>query len=98
MRRINIGIIVYLEDMLLMGRILEEKLTAKYTLIFLLQYLGFVKNLKKLILQPVNQLQFWGLHINAEQMTLFLSERETGSYNSTMGHPCFNKTSSSFPD
>ena len=66
MRRINIGIIVYLEDMLLMGRILEEKLTAKYTLIFLLQYLGFVKNLKKLILQPVNQLQFWGLHINAE--------------------------------
>ena len=98
MRRINIGIIVYLDDILLMGRILEENLTAKDALIFLLQYLGFVTNLKKLILQPVKQLQFWRLHINAEQMTLFLSEREAGSYNSTMRHSCFSKTSSSFPE
>ena len=47
-RRINIRIIVYLDDMLLlMGRSLQEIMTAKDTLIFLLQNLGFVIILKK---------------------------------------------------
>ena len=39
------------------------------SLIFLLQSLGFVINLKKSILQPVKQLKFLGLQINTEEMT-----------------------------
>ena len=46
LRRINIRIIIYLDDMLLMGRTLPETLMARGTLIFLLQHLGFVINLK----------------------------------------------------
>ena len=48
---INIRIIVYLNDMLLMGQILEEIMTMRDILIFLLQNLGFVINLKKSVLQ-----------------------------------------------
>ena len=46
------------------------------SLIFLLQSLGFVINLKKSILQPVKQLKFLGLQINTEEMTLFFSEEK----------------------
>ena len=76
LRRINIRIIVYLDDILLMGRTLQEIMTARDILIFLLQNLGFVINLKKSILQPVKQLEFLGLQINTEEMTLSLSEEK----------------------
>ena len=47
LRRINIQIIVYLDDMLLMARTLQEFMTARDALIFLLQNLRFAINLKK---------------------------------------------------
>ena len=50
LRRVNIRIIIYLDDMLLMGRTLSKILMARHTLTFLLQYLGFVINLKKISL------------------------------------------------
>ena len=59
-----------------MGRTLQKIMTAKGTLIFLLQNLGFVINLKKSILQPVKQLEFLRLQINTEEMTLSLSEEK----------------------
>ena len=40
------------------------------------QNLGFVINLKKSILQPVKKLEFLGLQINTEEMTLSLSEEK----------------------
>ena len=67
---------VYLDDMLLMGRTLREIMTAMDTLIFLLQNLGFVINLKKLILQPAKQLEFLVLQMNTEKMTVSLSEEK----------------------
>ena len=83
MRRTNIQIIVYLDDILLMRRTLQEIMTARDTLIFLLQNLGFARNLKKPILHLVKQLEFLGLQINTEKMTVSL-RRKTDSYNSTM--------------
>ena len=47
LRRLNILIMIYLDDMLLIGHRIEETLMARDTLIFLLQQLGFVLNLKK---------------------------------------------------
>ena len=38
---------------------LQEIMKARDKYIFLLQNVGFVINLKKLILQPVKQLEFW---------------------------------------
>ena len=46
------------------------------TLIFLLQNLELVINLKKTILQPVKQLEFLRLQINTEEMTLSLLEEK----------------------
>ena len=42
--------------MLLIGRTLQDILMASDTLIFILQHLGFVINLKKSVLQPVQQI------------------------------------------
>ena len=47
LRRVNILIMIYLDDMLLMGRPLPEILMARDTLTFLMQHLDFVINLKK---------------------------------------------------
>ena len=55
--------------MLLMGRKLSEILMARDRLIFLLQHLSFVINLKKSVLHPVKQ-------IDADKMTFSLSEEK----------------------
>ena len=47
---------------------------ARDTLIFLLQHLRFVINLKKSILHPVKQI--WRLVIDTEKMTFDLSEKK----------------------
>ena len=56
LRRINVKIIIYLDDMLLMGASQPELVLGRDTLIFVLQHLGLVINLKKsvLIIQPGN--------------------------------------------
>ena len=47
LRRINVRIKILLDDMLVMAQLLKEISQAKKTLIFLLQNLGFVINLKR---------------------------------------------------
>ena len=62
LRRINIQLIIYLDDILIMRRGLEEILMSRDTVILLLQRLGFVINLQKSKLER-NQIQnsnFWG--------------------------------------
>ena len=76
MRRVNIRIIIYLDDMLLMERKLPEILMGRDTLIFLLQHLGFVINLKKSVLHPVKQIEFLGLVIDTEKMTFAFTEKK----------------------
>ena len=44
LRRLNIKIIIYLDDMLLIGHSLEKIFIDRDTIIFLLQHLGFVIN------------------------------------------------------
>ena len=56
--------------MLVMAQTLKEILQAKETLIFLLQNLGFVINIKKSQLTPVKEIEFLGLVINSVNMTL----------------------------
>ena len=55
---------------------LPKILMARDTLIFLLQHLGFVINLKKSVLHPVKQIELLGLVIDTEKMTLTLSEKK----------------------
>ena len=55
---------------------LPKILMARDKLIFLLQHLGFVINLKKSVLHPVKQIELLGLVIDTGKMTLTLSEKK----------------------
>ena len=68
LRRLNICLVIYLDGIVLMGRT-EEILMSRNTLIFLLQHLGFVINLKKSVLTPSQQIEFLGLTIDTYTMT-----------------------------
>ena len=52
LRKLSVRIIIYLDDMLLMASSSEDLLTARDTLIFILQHLGFLINIKKSYLEP----------------------------------------------
>ena len=55
LRRINIRILVYLDDMLLMSQTIGGLNMARDTLIFLLQQLGFIITLKKSVLSATQK-------------------------------------------
>ena len=76
LRRINMGMIIYLDDMLLMGHSIEEISMCRDTVIFLLQHLGFVINWKKSVLTPVQEIEFLGLKINSVNLEISLTEEK----------------------
>ena len=74
LRRINIRMIIYLDDMLLMGHSIEELSMCRDTVIFLLQHLGFAINWKKSVLTPVQEIEFLGLKINSVNLEISLAK------------------------
>ena len=86
LRRANIRIIAYLNDMLLMGRMLPKMFMARDTLTFLLQHFGFAINFKKSVRHPVKQNKFLGLVMDTEKMTL----SSFGEKNLNMCLTCLN--------
>ena len=66
--------------MLVIAQTLKEISQAKETLIFLLQNLGFVINLKKSQLTPVKEIEFLGLMVNSVNITLALPQKERFGY------------------
>ena len=59
-----IRIIIYLHDLLILGNSMSETFTARHSVIFLLQHLGFMINLKKCVLDPVQEIEFLWLIVN----------------------------------
>ena len=51
---------------------MSEIFTARDTAIFLLQHRGFVINLKKCVLDPVQEIEFLEFIVNSQTMTLSL--------------------------
>ena len=76
LRRINVRMIIFLDDMLVMAQTLKEISQAKETLIFLLQNLGFEIIFKKSQLTPMKEIEFLGLVINSVNMTLALPQEK----------------------
>ena len=76
LRRLNILIIIYLDDMLLISRTIKETLMARDTVIFLLQLLWFVLNLKKSALTPTQRIDFLGVTVDLSTMTLSLPQKK----------------------
>ena len=73
LRKLNLLIIIYIDDMLIIGWTRKEVELTRDTLIYLLQHLGFVLNLKKFVLQPCQKIEFLGLIVNSVNLTLSLS-------------------------
>lgn len=82
MRRLNVRLIIYLDDILILASTRTELKQARDTLIFLLlillQQLSFLINLKKSEFQPVQKIQFLGINIDSRKMfkNLYLSVKE----------------------
>ena len=76
LRCLVILIIIYLEDMLLIDHTIEELLVARNKVIFLLQQLGFVLNLKKSALTPTQRIEFLRQAVDSLIMYLSLPEKK----------------------
>ena len=75
--RINIKIMIYLDNIILIGHSLEEAVMSRDKVIFLLQHLGFVINWKKFVLTSVQEIEFLGLKINSVTLELSLNKTKT---------------------
>ena len=72
-------IIVYLNDFLILGKTLKETILSRDTVIYLLQNLGFVINLKKSVLHPTQSIEFLVIIMDLVEMTVSLPQEQVES-------------------
>ena len=91
LRWMNIRLVTYLDNILLMERTFGEIKMNRETLIFPPQHLGFVINLKISVLKPSQQIEFLGLKKDTHTMTLALKEEKIRKvilrYQNLLPHP-----------
>ena len=75
-----VRVTTYLDNLLILGNSMSEIFMVWDSVIFLLQHLGFVINLK-CVLDPAQQIEFLGLIVNSETMTFSLPEEKIGKIN-----------------
>ena len=75
MRKLNVTLIIFLDDILIMASTKKELLQARDPLIFLLQTLGFLVNKNKSVLHPCQILQFLVVEINSKECQGILREK-----------------------
>ena len=76
LRRVGTLIIIYLDDMLLIERTVENVQMYLDIVTVLLQKLGFVINLKTSMMTPSHEMKFLGMVINSKEMIISLSEEK----------------------
>ena len=74
LRCLMVRVIIFLDDLLILGNSMCEIFMIRDSVIFLMQHLGFVINLKKRVLDPAQETEFLGLIVNSQTMTLSLPE------------------------
>lgn len=74
LRRLNVILILYLDDILFIAWTQEEITFAWYTLIFLLQCLGFLVDIKKSVLQPCQKIEFLNWSLQRQYILEFLKQ------------------------
>ena len=74
LRRLKIRIVIYMDDMLLMGAGWTEIIQARDTTIHVLESLGFIINYKKSVLDPSTQIEFLGVMVDSMEMTLSIPQ------------------------
>jgi len=76
MRRLNVRLLIFLDDILLMASSKEELEQARDTLIYLLQFLGFLININKSELNPSHKMQFLGMDLDSVKMLVSLPQEK----------------------
>ena len=76
MRKLNVRLIIFLCDILMMSASMEELTLARDNLIYLLQNLGLLISIKKAVLQPCQTIQFLGMEIKSIDMTILFHRRK----------------------
>ena len=79
LRRLILLLILYLDDILLIATSQNELITARDTLIFLLQNLDFLLNLEKSVLQPLQSIEFSGIVVDSRYMTRTLPQEKVNA-------------------
>ena len=74
LRRIQIRIVIFIDDMLIMAKTMPEILMARDTTVYLLEALGFTINYPKSILEPTHELEFLGVIVNSKSLTFALPQ------------------------
>ena len=74
LRKINIRIVIYIDDMLILTDSQQEAKQARDTTLFLLQNIGFVINWGKSVLEQTKTIEFLGVQINSTNMTFSIPE------------------------
>ena len=67
---------IYSDALLIMGQAKEKNSHVQRQILILQQHLGFVLNLKKSILSPVQEIEFLGVTINSLKMFLSLPQKK----------------------
>ena len=69
----------YLDDPLILGKILEVTIISRDTVVYLLQNLGFVVNLKKSVVHPTQRIKFFEMIIGSVEMAVSLPQEKVES-------------------
>ena len=72
LRSVGVRLIVYIDDILVIGKTPDEVQNHVEALIALLEGLGFIVNVEKSVLTPSQQIEFLGLLLNTASMCLTL--------------------------
>ena len=72
LRIVGVRLIVYIDDILVIGKTPDEVRNHTDALIALLEGLGFIVNMEKSVLTPSQQIEFLGLLLNTTSMCLTL--------------------------
>ena len=75
LRKTGIHIVIYLDEMLIIGRTREETTALRETVTLLLQCLGFVINQKNSV-SPVQEKEFLEKIVISKEFTIFLSKKK----------------------
>ena len=76
MRKLNVRLIIFLDDILIMASTKKKLIQARDTLIFPLQTLALLVNKNKSVLHPSQILQFLGVEINSKEMSVSLPQEK----------------------
>ncbi|KAM9975615.1 hypothetical protein ACTFIW_005488 [Dictyostelium discoideum] len=79
LRDINVSVIAYLDDLLIVGSTKEECLSNLKKTMDLLVKLGFKLNLEKSVLEPTQSITFLGLQIDSVSMKLLVPKEKKKS-------------------